>query len=53
MKWLEDRGESYAEAKADIERWDSWSGATFREKMDAEIAERMAREKAAVKKQPE
>ena len=53
VKWLEDRGESYAEAKADIERWDSWSGATFREKMDAEIAERKAREKAAAEKQPE
>ena len=55
VKWLEDRGESYAEAKADIERWDSWCRTTgeFREKMDAEIAERMAREKAAVKKQPE
>ena len=55
VKWLEDRGESYAEAKADIGRWDSWCRTTgeFREKMDAEIAERMAREKAAVKKQPE
>jgi uncharacterized protein len=53
VKWLEDHGESYAEAKADIERWDSWSGATFREKMDAEIAERKAREKAAAEKQPQ
>lgn len=50
VKWLEDHGESYAEAKADIARWDSWSGATFREKMDAEIAERKAREKAAAGK---
>ena len=55
VKWLEDHGESYAEAKADIERWDSWSRTTgeFREKMDAEIAERKARQKAAAEKQPE
>jgi hypothetical protein len=53
IKWLEDRGESYEEAKADIERWDSWSGATFHQKMDAEIAERKAREKAAGNKKPE
>ncbi len=53
IKWLEDHGESYEEAKADIARWDSWSGATFREKMDAEIAERKAREKAAAEQKPE
>ena len=53
IKWLEDHGESYEAAKADIERWDSWSGATFRQKMDAEIAERKAREKAAAEKKPE
>ena len=47
VKWLEDHGESYEAAKADIARWDSWSGATFRQKMDAEIAERKAREQAA------
>ena len=49
VKWLEDHGESYEEAKADIARWDSWCRSTgeFREKMDAEIAERKAREKAA------
>ena len=52
VKWLEDHGESYEAAKADIARWDSWSGATFREKMDAEIAERKAREKAAAKAPP-
>jgi hypothetical protein len=34
-------------------QWDSWSGATFREKMDAEIAERKAREKAEAEKKPE
>ena len=53
IKWLEDHGESYEAAKADIERWDSWSGATFRQKMDAEIAERKAREQAAAEKKPE
>jgi hypothetical protein len=52
VKWLEDHGESYEEAKADIERWNSWSRTTgeFRQKMDAEIAERKAREKAAAEK---
>jgi hypothetical protein len=53
VKWLEDRGESYTEAKADIARWDSWSGATFHQKMDAEIAERKAREQAEAEKKPE
>ena len=53
VKWLEDHGESYEEAKADIARWDSWSGATFRQKMDAEITERKAREKAEAEKKPE
>jgi ankyrin repeat protein len=54
VKWLEDHGESYEEAKADIARWDSWCRSTgeFREKMDAEIAERKAREKAAAKAPP-
>jgi len=47
VKWLEDHGESYEAAKTDIARWDSWSGDTFRENMDTEIAERKAREKAA------
>ncbi len=53
VKWLEDHGESYEAAKADIARWDSWSGDTFRENMDAEIAESKAREKAAADKKPE
>jgi hypothetical protein len=49
LKRLIDRGESYEAAKADIARWDSWSRTTgqFREKMDAEIAERKAREQTA------
>jgi ankyrin repeat protein len=50
VKWLEDHGESYEAAKADIARWDSWSGDTFRENIDAEIAKRKAREKAAAEK---
>jgi hypothetical protein len=53
VRWLEDRGESYEAAKADIARWDSWSGATFRQKMDAEIAERKAREQAEAERKPE
>jgi len=55
VKWLEDHGESYEQAKADIARWDSWSRTTgeFRQKMDAEIAERKAREKAEAEKKPE
>ena len=52
VKWLEDHGESYEEAKADLERWNSWSRTTgeFDRKMAAEIAERKAREKAAAEK---
>jgi ankyrin repeat protein len=55
LQRLTDRGESYEAAKADIARWDSWSGATFREKMAAEIAERKAREQAEAEamKKPE
>ena len=53
VSWLEERGESYAQAEADLDRWDSWSGATFREKMDAEIAERKAREKAEAEQKAE
>ena len=53
IKWLEDHGESYEAAKADIARWDSWSGATYDQKMAAEIAERRAREKAEAEQKPE
>jgi ankyrin repeat protein len=55
VSWLEERGQSYAQAKADLDRWDSWSRTTgeFRRKMDAEIAERKAREKAEAEKKPE
>jgi len=46
VKWLEDHGESIDVAKADIKRHQSWSGTTgeYRRKLDAEIAERVARE---------
>lgn len=49
VKWLEDHGESVADAKADIARLDSWSGSIveLRREMDAETAARKAREKAA------
>jgi hypothetical protein len=55
IKWLEDHGESYEAAKADIARWDSWGRTTgeYSQKMAAEIAERKAREKAAAEKKPE
>ena len=46
LQWLVDHGESVEEAKADRERWKSWSQTTgeYRRKMDAEIAQRKARE---------
>ena len=46
VKWLEDHGESIEQANADIKRWQSWIMSTgeYRRKMDAEIAEREARE---------
>lgn len=49
VRWLEDHGESVDEARADIERWRSWSMTTgeYRRKLDAEVAQRKAREKAA------
>ena len=55
VKWLEDRGESYEEAKADLARWASWGRASgeYDQKMAAEIAERKAREKAAAEKKTE
>ena len=56
VQWLEDHGESVDEARADIERWRSWSLTTGerRRKMDAEVAQRKARdarEKAARQEQ--
>jgi uncharacterized protein len=49
VKWLEDRGESFEEAKADLTRWASWGRASgeYDQKMAAEIAERKARDNAA------
>lgn len=46
VAWLEAHGESVAEAKKDLERWRSWNtfDGTYRRNMDAEIAERKARE---------
>ncbi|MEI6506681.1 MAG: hypothetical protein WCO90_12525, partial [Planctomycetota bacterium] len=52
LKRLTDRGESIELARKDIKRWDSWSGATYDQKMAAEIAERKAREKAEAEKKP-
>jgi hypothetical protein len=61
VEWLAEHGESLQQAKADRERWKSWSQTTgeYRRKMDAEIAERKAREareareRAAAQKNPE
>jgi hypothetical protein len=55
VQWLEDRGESYEEAKADLARWASWGRVSgeYDQKMAAEIAERKAREKAAAEKKSE
>ena len=49
VKWLEDRGESITKAKEDIKRWQSYNTTPeeYRNKMDAEIAEREVREASA------
>ena len=54
VDWLVKRGESLEEARTDLNRWASWVGSPRekRKKMDAEIAERKAREKQA-KESPE
>lgn len=46
LQWLVDHGESLEEAKADRERWKSWSQTTgeYRRNMDREIAQRKAKE---------
>jgi hypothetical protein len=51
VKWLEDHDESLEAAKTDFRRWESWHGAPgeFERKMDAEVAEREAREAAEKK----
>jgi hypothetical protein len=53
-QWLEDHGESLKEAKADRERWNSWSHTTgeYRRKIDREVAARKANENAATKGSP-
>jgi hypothetical protein len=55
LKRLTDRGESIELARKDIARWRSWSRTTneYNEKMDAEVAERKAREQAEAEKKPE
>jgi hypothetical protein len=52
---LVDRGESLDTAREDIARWESWSRTTgeYQRKMDAEIAERKAREQADAAMLPE
>jgi ankyrin repeat protein len=46
VSWLENHGESLENARADISRWQSWIVSTgeYRRNLDAEIAEREARE---------
>jgi hypothetical protein len=46
IEWLAQHGESLDQARADQKRWHSWSQTTgeFSRKMDAEVAERKARE---------
>jgi uncharacterized protein len=46
VKWLVDHGESIEEAKADLERWNSWSRTTgeYQRKIAAEVAARKAKE---------
>jgi uncharacterized protein len=55
VKWLEDHGESFQDARADVARWQSWdlSAGEYRRKMDAEIAERVARETQANQQPPD
>jgi hypothetical protein len=56
VNWLESHGESMEVAKADIKRWQSYNSTTpdeFRRKMDAEIAQREAREAAEKRSAPE
>lgn len=45
VEWLEARGESIDDAKADVKRWRSWfPSSVYRSKMDAEVAARKAKE---------
>jgi hypothetical protein len=47
VRWLEYHGDSLEQAHVDLKRWKSWSSAEFRRKMDAEIEERITRERGA------
>jgi hypothetical protein len=51
VTWLEDHGESMEQAKADNQRWESWSITTgeYNRKMAQEVAARKAREARAKK----
>lgn len=55
LERLTARGESIELARKDLQRWDSWSRTTgeYQRNMDAEIAARKAREKAAAEKRPD
>ena len=55
LERLTDRGESIELARKDLQRWDSWSRTTgeYQRNMDAEIAERKAREKAGTEQKQE
>jgi uncharacterized protein len=46
VNWLDNHGESIDQARADLKRWASWNtdNGEFRRNLDAEIAERKARE---------
>ena len=52
VTWLESHGESLAEARVDIQRWNSWGGDPkhVKEMREKEILEREAQEKAAAQK---
>ncbi len=49
VQWLEQHGESLAEAREDLDRWQSWStlNGEYRRKMAEEVAARKAREAQA------
>jgi uncharacterized protein len=50
VAWLEQHGESVKEAQVDLARWKSWGNGSFKRMKrlrEAEIAERLAKEKAA------
>ncbi|APZ96835.1 ankyrin repeat domain-containing protein [Fuerstiella marisgermanici] len=49
VKWMKEHGKDFAKARRDRERWREWGSgsiADYRKKIDQEIAERIAKEKA-------